>query len=79
VTGLPTYRATQTQNKRTQTSMRRVGFDPTIPVFEGAKAVHALDRAATVVGIYCLQCDETKVNGQCSAAVALRKEIKKYF
>jgi hypothetical protein len=30
--------------------MPRVGFKPTIPVFERAKKVHALDRAATVVG-----------------------------
>jgi hypothetical protein len=30
--------------------MPRVGFEPTIPVFEGAKMVHALDRAATVLG-----------------------------
>jgi hypothetical protein len=42
---------TQTQNKGTQTSMPRVGFEPTIPVFEGAKTVHALDRAVTVFGI----------------------------
>jgi hypothetical protein len=27
-----------------------VGFEPTIPVLERAKAVHALDRAATVAG-----------------------------
>jgi hypothetical protein len=27
-----------------------VGFQPTIPVFERAKTVHALDRAATVIG-----------------------------
>jgi hypothetical protein len=26
-----------------------VGFEPTIPTFEGAKTVHALDRAATVI------------------------------
>jgi hypothetical protein len=43
--------ATYTQNKRTQTSMLPVGFDPTIPVFERAKTVHVLDRAATVIGI----------------------------
>jgi hypothetical protein len=30
--------------------MPRVGFEPTIPVFEGAKTVHALDRAVTVIG-----------------------------
>jgi hypothetical protein len=27
-----------------------VGFEPMIPAFEQAKAVHALDRAATVIG-----------------------------
>jgi hypothetical protein len=31
--------------------MLRVGFKPTIPVFEWAKMVHALDRAAIVIGI----------------------------
>jgi hypothetical protein len=30
--------------------MPEVGFKPTIPVFERAKTVHALDRAATVIG-----------------------------
>jgi hypothetical protein len=39
------------QSKRTQTSMPRVGFEPTIPVFERAKTVHALDRAATLIGL----------------------------
>jgi hypothetical protein len=29
--------------------MPRVGFEPTIPVFERAKTVHSLDRAATVI------------------------------
>jgi hypothetical protein len=43
---LPTHRTTQTQNKRTQTSMPRVGFEPTTPAFERAKTVLALDRAA---------------------------------
>jgi hypothetical protein len=47
---LPTYRITQTQNKRTETSGALVGFEPTIPVFERAKTVHALDHAATVIG-----------------------------
>jgi hypothetical protein len=47
---LPTRRTTKTQNKRTQTSMPRVEFEPTIPVFERAKTVHALDCAATVIG-----------------------------
>jgi hypothetical protein len=47
---LPTYRTTQTQNKSTGTSMHWVGSEPTIPAFERAKTVHALYRAATVIG-----------------------------
>jgi hypothetical protein len=31
--------------------MPREGFEPTITAFEGAKTVHALDRAITVIGI----------------------------
>jgi hypothetical protein len=46
---LLTHRRTQTQNKRTQTSMQ-VGFEPTIPVFDRAKRIDALDRAANVIG-----------------------------
>jgi hypothetical protein len=34
---LSTHRTEQTQNKRTQTSMPRVGFEPMTPVLEGAK------------------------------------------
>jgi hypothetical protein len=43
---LPAHRTTQTQ-----TSMPRVGLELTIPVFERAKAVHALYRVATVIGM----------------------------
>jgi hypothetical protein len=39
----------KTQNKRTQTSVPRVEFEPTISVFERLKMVHALDRAANVI------------------------------
>jgi hypothetical protein len=46
----PAHRTAQTYNKRTQTSMPWVGFEATIPAFERAKTVHALDRAATVIG-----------------------------
>jgi hypothetical protein len=46
---LPAHRTTRTQNKRKQASMPWVGFEPTIPAFERAKTVHALDRAATVI------------------------------
>jgi hypothetical protein len=45
------HKTTQTQNKRRQTTMPLVGFEPTIPVFERAKIVHhALGRTATVIG-----------------------------
>jgi hypothetical protein len=43
--------ATYTQNKRTYTFIPGVGFEPTIPVFEWAKTVHASDGAATVTGM----------------------------
>jgi hypothetical protein len=32
----------------------RMGFEPTIPEFERSKTVHALGRAATVIGSQCL-------------------------
>jgi hypothetical protein len=53
--GMPARRtaATYTQNERTQTSMPWVGFEPAIPTFRRAKRVHAVDRAATVIGITC--------------------------
>jgi hypothetical protein len=46
---LPTHRITQTEYKRTQTSMPQRGLEPTIPMFECTKTVHALVRAATVI------------------------------
>jgi hypothetical protein len=48
---LPIHRTTQIQNKRIQTSMPQVGFESSTPVFERAKTVHALDRAATVIDL----------------------------
>jgi hypothetical protein len=51
---LPTHRTTQIQNKCTQTSMPQVGFEHTIPVFEGAKTVHTANRAATVIVFWML-------------------------
>jgi hypothetical protein len=47
---LPIHRTTQTQNKRTQTSMSWVGFEPTTPAFKRANTVHALVRVRTVIG-----------------------------
>jgi hypothetical protein len=45
-----THKSLKSQNKFTQTSMPRVKFEPTVPLFELAKMVHALDRAATLIG-----------------------------
>jgi hypothetical protein len=42
--------AAYTQNEHTETSMPRVGFKTTTPVFELVKTVHVLDRVATVIG-----------------------------
>jgi hypothetical protein len=47
---LPAHGTAQIQNKRTQTSIPQVGFEPKIPVFQRPKTVHAFDRAATVIG-----------------------------
>jgi hypothetical protein len=41
---------TQTQNKYKQTSMSRLGVEPTFPALERAMTFHALDRGATVIG-----------------------------
>jgi hypothetical protein len=41
-----------------------VGFKPTIPGFEQAKTVHALDRAATVIGILVITTVQIKALGQ---------------
>jgi hypothetical protein len=42
---------TQTQNKPTQISMPRMGFELTISVLKEAKAVHTLERPVTAIGI----------------------------
>jgi hypothetical protein len=40
-----------------QTSMPREGLEPTIPVLERAKTVHALDRTATAIGVIRMNMD----------------------
>jgi hypothetical protein len=52
---LPAHRQHK-QNKCTQTSMPEVGFESLLPVFERAKTVHALDRAAFLITCckYCI-------------------------
>jgi hypothetical protein len=46
---LLTHGTTQTHNNRIQTSMPRVGFEHTMPVFEWVETVHDLERAATLI------------------------------
>jgi hypothetical protein len=41
---------TNTERTHTQISIPRLGFEPTTPVFERARTVRALGRAATVIG-----------------------------
>jgi hypothetical protein len=40
-----------------------VGSEPTIPAFEQAKTVHALDRAATVIGFEMAK-EDNSVHGE---------------
>jgi hypothetical protein len=51
------HSTTQTQNILRQTSMPSAGFEPTIPAFDWAKTVHALERAATVIGTLSVTCN----------------------
>jgi hypothetical protein len=46
-----TSRTTQRQIKCIQTPMPQVVFERKIAVFEWAKIIHALDPAATVIGV----------------------------
>jgi hypothetical protein len=50
---LLTRRTAEIENKRTQTTMLGVGFEPTTSVFELAKTVHDVDREAGVVDVNC--------------------------
>jgi hypothetical protein len=46
-----TYTGQHKLNRRRQTSLSRVGFKPTIPLFERAKIFFALDRRGRVIGL----------------------------
>jgi hypothetical protein len=46
---LPTHRTAQPQNKRRQTFLLQLRFEPTTPPFDRAKILHALEVAASVV------------------------------
>jgi hypothetical protein len=52
---LPTQRTTLTQNKRKETSMPLLEFENTIPIFQRAKTVHAVDSADTVIDNYSIR------------------------
>jgi hypothetical protein len=49
------YKTTKIQNKCGQTSISRVGFEPTIPGVERAKIFYAGDLVATAIG--CIGCN----------------------
>jgi hypothetical protein len=51
---LPIHTKTQIQNKRTQTSIPRVGLEPTTLVFKRAETVHALNRAAILIDSFTI-------------------------
>jgi hypothetical protein len=57
--------------------MSRVGFEPTTPVFEQAKTVHALDRAATVVGFMAIERNKLKIC--CGVGGFHTGEYEKYY
>jgi hypothetical protein len=64
-------------NKRSQTSMSQVEFEPTIPVFELVKTVHALERSATVIGsTYTRNCNSV---GEIITELPLTKLVNAYW
>jgi hypothetical protein len=56
--------------------MSLVGFEPTTPVFERAKTVHALDRAATVIG-FCIHYTLLKFVQSQDHSLQFRKNLGK--
>jgi hypothetical protein len=57
--------------------MPLVGLEPTIPVIEQAKTVHALDRAATVIG--SINISICYLNSLYTAHLLWEVDISKYF
>jgi hypothetical protein len=55
------HRRIQTENECRETSMPRVGFESTIPVFMRAKTVHALDRTATLIVHSNIRCGQIRL------------------
>jgi hypothetical protein len=77
---LPAHRTTQTQNKRTQTSMPQVGFEPTISAFEREKAVHAFTRSQSHDHILLSQIrDSPNLEGQVPVFISLRNRVAQLY
>jgi hypothetical protein len=55
--------------------MLRVGFEPMIPVFERAKTVHALHRAAIVIGSFIPLADSNSRSQSLKTVLALTLEV----
>jgi hypothetical protein len=66
---LPTQSTTQSQNKRTQTYVPLVTFEPTTPVFEQAKTVYALDQCCPT--FLCTRAQFTDAYGGAGATTLL--------
>jgi hypothetical protein len=49
--------------------MLRFAFEPTIPAFERAKTIHALDPATTVIGIGTTMYNYLQLNVNCSLMI----------
>jgi hypothetical protein len=65
----PLLRTIQTQNKRTQTSMARVGFEPTIAAFKRAKTVDGTEKKDCQKIRYTANCFELQYNRKFSLKV----------
>jgi hypothetical protein len=73
---LPTHRTTQTQNKWAQTPMPRVGFEPTISVFERAKMVRALDQWSSTWDMITTGDTRIHLNGYVKISYISRNETQ---
>jgi hypothetical protein len=81
---LPAHTTAQTLNKRIQTSMPQVRFEPTIPVLERPKMVHASHGAGTVIGrttsksIFIVHTKTTDINGTLHICTHIHREVEIY-
>jgi hypothetical protein len=59
--------------------MPRVGFEPTIPAFKRAKTVHALDHAATAIGVKAWNISLFPEPPKCVKIACVKRELFLYF